>query len=189
MDSHAEQLEADAREQPPDSARAPSPGECSGHHGWTIMLICMGIGLIAACVFIPQADQNGRMFHQVEQLRTDLEHLQQQVAVNDQFIQRAGHDAGLSERLAQRHLKLIRRGTAVLDLNEPRIIDRSPFSLTMIQPPPPMPAHEPVGGRLGTWCRDGRKRLYTIGAGLLLVAMGLVLGASPARAEQADPSA
>ena len=124
------------------------------------------------------------MLYQTEKLKIDLAHLEQQVAINDEFIQRVGRDAALSERLAQRQLKFIRKGSAVLDLNEPRSSDSSPFSLTMIQGPPPMPEYEPVGGRLGAWCRDGRKRLYTIGAGLLLLATGLVLGATPAEREE-----
>lgn len=157
-----------------------APDVSDGHHGWTIMLICLGIGLIAACIIIPQADQNGRMLYQTGQLKTDLEHLQKQVAINEDFIQRAGRDAAISERLAQRQLKFIRRGTAVLDLDELRTVDSSPFSLTMIQGPPAMAEYQSVGGRMGAWCRDGRKRLYTIGAGLLVLAAGLVLGATPA---------
>ena len=68
----------------------------------------------------------------------------------------------------------------MLDLDELRTVDSSPFSLTMIQGPPAMAEYQSVGGRMGAWCRDGRKRLYTIGAGLLVLAAGLVLGATPA---------
>ena len=177
----AEPEEAD---EPADLVAAGETGGSDGHQGWTIMLICLGIGLIAACMIIPQADENRRMLYQTEKLKIDLAHLEQQVAINDEFIQRVGRDPALSERLAQRQLKFIRKGSAVLDLNEPRSTDSSPFSLTMIEGPPPMPEYEPVGGRLGAWCRDGRKRLYTIGAGLLLLATGLVLGATPAGREE-----
>jgi hypothetical protein len=180
-------LDTDAGEEtdePADLVAAGDTATSEGHQGWTIMLICLGIGLIAACMIIPQADENRRMLYQTEKLKTDLAHLEQQVAINDEFIQRVGRDPALSERLAQRQLKFIRKGSAVLDLNEPRSTDSSPFSLTMIEGPPPMPEYEPVGGRLGAWCRDGRKRLYTIGAGLLLLATGLVLGATPAEREE-----
>src|SRR6185436_15396657 len=62
--------------------------EPKAHHGWTIMLISAGIGLIALCLLIPQSDENRLMAYQCQKLKMDLEHLDKQVAVNQEFIDR-----------------------------------------------------------------------------------------------------
>jgi len=150
------------------------------HHGWTIMLISAGIGLIACCVLIPQADENRLLSYECQKLKIDLEHLDKQVEVNQEFIGRLGRDPGLVERLAQRQLKFVREGTRVLDLPEPHLPgEESAFSLVSIRPPPQLPPPQLRSGRMATLCRDPKVRLYTIGTGMMLIACGLVLGATP----------
>lgn len=132
--------------------------------------------MIACCLLIPLADESRRLAWECQKLRIDLEHLTRQVEVNDEFIKRVGSDPALSERLAQRQMKFIRKGASVLELDEHRSEERSPFSLVRVAPPPPLPPCQPVPGRLAELCRDHHKRLYLLGGGLMLVGLGLVLG-------------
>jgi hypothetical protein len=158
--------------------------------GWTLVTLCVGIGLVACCVLIPQADANRRLVYEREKLKVDLESVRKQVATNDEFLRRVGDDPNLAERLAQRQMKIIREGTRVLELKGPgaggaarsaAAQDVSPFHLVAVAPPPPMPPYEPRGGRLARLCYDPHRRLYLMGAGLLLMAVGLVCGFAPKR--------
>ena len=143
------------------------------------MLISAGIGLIALCLLIPQADENRLMAYQCQKLKMDLEHLDKQVAVNQEFISRLGRDPALAERLAQRQMKFIRAGTKVLELDERTMPgEESPFSLVSIAPPPKLAPPQLRSGRMAEWCRDPKVRLYVIGTGMMLIACGLVLGAN-----------
>src|SRR3954466_12659582 len=154
--------------------------EPQAHHGWTIMLISAGIGLIACCLLIPQSDENRLMAYECQKLKMDLEHLDKQVAVNQEFIERLGRDPALMERLAQRQMKFIRAGAKVLELDERTLPgEESPFSLVSIAPPPKLPPPELRSGRMAELCRDPKVRLYVIGTGMMLIACGLVLGATP----------
>ena len=150
---------------------------------WTIPLLCAGIAVIACCVLIPQTDINRRMAWEREKLRTDLVSIRQQIDVNDKFLDRIGDDPNLAERLAQRQLRVIRRGAKVLELddNGRGSEDMSPFHLVSVSPPPPMPPYQPRGGRVAELCYNPRTRLYLLGAGLGLLATGLVLGYVPRR--------
>ena len=160
------------------------------HHGWTIMLISAGIGLIACCLLIPQSDENTLMAYDCQKLKLDLEHLDKQVAVNQEFINRLRRDPALAERLAQRQMKFIRSGTRVLELDERMLPgEESPFSLVSIAPPPRLPPPQLRSGRMAELCRDPKIRLYTIGTGMMLIACGLVLGATPTKAVEMNQSA
>jgi hypothetical protein len=169
---------------------APNSAPVKAHHGWTIMLISAGIGLIACCVLIPQADENRLMSYEVQKLKIDLEHLDKQVEVNQEFISRLGRDPGLVERLAQRQMKFIREGTRVLELNEPHLPgEESAFSLVSIRPPPQLPPPQLRRGRLAAMARQPKVRLYTIGTGMMLIACGLVLGATPKSEPETEAAA
>jgi hypothetical protein len=155
------------------------PPRPQGHHGWTLMLISAGIGLIACCFLIPQADENRRLAYEGLRLKADLEHLEQQAAVNDEFIRRVGSDPALSERLAQRQMRFVRKGSGVLDLDESSgMAGKSPFSLVAIPPPAAVPTFRRPESRLANLCRNPKSRLYLLGTGLMLLATGLVLGSN-----------
>ena len=159
--------------------------------GWTVAILCAGICIIACCVIIPQADANRRLVYERERLKVDLESIRKQVATNDEFLRRVADDPNLAERLAQRQMKIIREGTRVLELKKDGGgkgvagggalpgSDVSPFHLVAVAPPPPMPPYRPNGGRLAGLCYDPHKRVYLMGAGLFLMAAGLVCGFAP----------
>src|SRR5437763_492680 len=109
--------------------------------GWTIPVLCVGVALIACCVLIPQADANRRLAYERAMLQADLESIEKQVAVNDQFLKKVADDPELAERLAQRQMKIIRAGTHVLDLKDDTKM--SPFQLVTVAPPPPLPPYQP----------------------------------------------
>ena len=151
--------------------------------GWTMALVMSGIAIIAACVLIPQGDETRKLMYEREKLRADLEQVQKQVATNDEFLKKVQSDPTLAQRLAQRQMKLIPAGTKVLDLEDasPTKDDKSPFLIVSVPPPAPMAPYQPRGGWFSQMCRNGRSQLYMIGGGLMLVATGLVLGASGQR--------
>src|SRR5438552_229567 len=157
-----------------------APTDDGGHHGWTLILICAGIGLLACCLLIPQTDENRRLVYETQKLQGELDYLQKQVEVNGEFIKRVGDDPILAERLAQRQMKFIRQGASVLQLEAHEgLSQRTPFSLVSLAPPAPPPLYHLPGGRLAELCRDTKSRLYLIGLGLMLTAAGLVLGSTP----------
>jgi hypothetical protein len=142
---------------------------------WTIPMLCAGIGLIACCIIIPQADSNRRLAYEKQMLQADLESVQRQVTVNGEFLNRVVDDPALSERLAQRQLKRVRKGQRVLQLKEDQP-EMSPFQITNIAPPAAPPPYKPVGGIIAGLCYDARTRLYLMGVALTMIAGGLVLG-------------
>ena len=145
--------------------------------GWCIASLCAGLALIAACVIIPQADINRRLAYERQRLEQDREQIQQQVAVNAEFLRRVQDDPQLAERLAQRQMKVIRKGTAILDLKEdPTRAEMSPFLLVNVPPPAPLPDYKPIPGVLSSLCLNPKRELYVLGAAIMLVATGLVLG-------------
>src|SRR5437868_6945773 len=83
---------------------------------WTIPLMCAGVALIACCLLIPTADENRRLAYEGVKLAADLEQLERQVSTNEEFLKRVADDATLGERLAQRQMKMVREGTAVLEI-------------------------------------------------------------------------
>jgi len=143
---------------------------------WTIPMLCAGIGLIACCIIIPQADSNRRLAYEKQMLQADLESVERQVTVNAEFLNRVVDDPALSERLAQRQLKRVRKGQRVLQLKEEQP-EMSPFQITNVAPPPAPPPYTPVGGIVAGLCYDARTRLYLMGVALTMIAGGLVLGA------------
>jgi hypothetical protein len=146
---------------------------------WAIPLLCAGLCLLAVCVLIPQSEMNRKLVAERDKLKADLAYVQQQLAVNDQFLQNVGVDPGLAERLAQRQMKEIRQGASVLELKgQPQGSQMSPFLLVSVGTPPAATAYRPPSGIAGTICESARSRLYLSGLGLFMVAGGLVLGAS-----------
>lgn len=167
------------RSTPPDLD--PDPPTRGG--GWTLPLLCGGIALVACCVLIPQADANRRLAYERQMLQSDLETVERQIAVNAEFLRKVANDPTLAERLADRQMKVIPEGTRVLELkHDPDAgAGMSPFQLVTVPPPPPLPPYKPVGGTIANLCYDPHSRLYLIGAALVMIAVGLVLGYAPVK--------
>ncbi len=147
---------------------------------WTIPLMCAGIALIACCLLIPAADENHQLTYEGASLRADLEQIQKQVETNQEFLTRMRMDPALAKRLAQRQMKMVREGTNVLELKgHPLRASPSPFLLVTLPPPAPLAPYRPVGGHFAAMCRDPRLQLYMLGAGMMMIATGLVC--SPGR--------
>jgi hypothetical protein len=147
---------------------------------WTIPVLCAGVALIACCVLIPQADANRRLAYEREQLQRDMKTIDQQVDVNAEFLKKVADDPELAQRLAERQMKVIPQGVRVLELtHEPQ--GMSPFQLVNVAPPPPLPPYRSTGGTLARLCYGPHSRLYLIGISLGMIALGLVLGATPPR--------
>jgi hypothetical protein len=152
--------------------------------GWTIAILCMGLGIIAACLVIPQADANRRLAYEREKLRLDLTQVQKQIAVNKAFLWEMESDPQLTERLAQREMRAVQQGEAVVDTagsgsapSASADAERmSPFSIINVPPPAALAPYQPVGGYFARLCRSPQSHVYLLGAGMILVAGGLVLG-------------
>jgi len=143
---------------------------------WTIPTLCAGLAIVACSLIIPQTDANRRLAWEREGLERDLKSIQKQVDVNGQFLERVADDANLAERLAQRQMKVYRAGTAVLELKRQGNDEMSPFLLTAVVPPDPLPAYAPKSGMLAELFLHPKHTLYLSGLGLLLIAVGLVMG-------------
>ncbi len=147
--------------------------------GWTIPLLCIGIATIACCVLIPAADENRRLYAETVHLQADLDQIKHQIAVNDQFLKSVADDPTLLERLAERQMKMVRSGESVLALKgEASHPEMSPFLLTNLPPPAMAMTVQPGNGPLDKLSSQPRLRLFTMGAALLMMAAGLVLGVS-----------
>jgi hypothetical protein len=161
------------------NAPNPSPERSSAY---TIPLLCAGVAIIACCLLIPASDQNRRLTYEREGLKRDLDQIKKQIAVNDEFLNRVASDSNLLERLAQRQMNLVREGTSVLELNHRGEKEEiSPFMLVTLPPPEPLQPYHSIGGVFAELCREPRSRLMLLGAGMLLAACGLVMGASDPR--------
>lgn len=155
--------------------------------GWTLPMLFAGIGIIACCLLIPAADDIRRTVYEREKLRADLAQLQSQIEINQEFLNRIINDPALAERLAQRQMRMVRQGTAVLELkNDVGLVGMSPYEIVAIPPPAPMPPYKPVAGKFADLCRNPRSQLFLMGIGLMLAAAGLVLGGSAGKPVQQD---
>jgi hypothetical protein len=181
-------IDEDSDKTNPDIVRveeeeAAPPGKKSDGGGWTVAILCMGLGLIAACIVIPQADANRRLVYEREQLKLDLQQVQKQIGLNKEFLLKMESDPQLTERLAQREMRTVKRGEAVVTVNSDNnsgssAEKMSPFGIVNVPPPPKLAPYQPVGGMLAQLCRDPGSHMYVLGGGMLLVAIGLTLGGS-----------
>jgi hypothetical protein len=144
---------------------------------FTLPLLCAGIGLISCALLIGQVENNRRLAWQRAKLQTDLESFQKQIDTNQDFLNRLSSDSNLAERLAQRQMKLVREGSAILELNGPGE-DTSPFRLVTVAPPPAVKPYEPDHSLLTKLFSDTHLRLYAYGLGAFMIAVSLITGAS-----------
>ncbi len=147
---------------------------------WTIPVLCLALGLIAVCVIVPQAEANKKLAVDREQLTRDLAYVEQQVSVNQAFIDCFNTDPDLTERLAQREMKRVRAGTEIISFTpqKPRRV-QNPTDMLRVPRPDPVPPYVPPAGMLGTICTDDRKQLYAVALGLFVVAATLIVGSGP----------
>lgn len=149
--------------------------------GWTLGALTLGLAVVAVCLLVPQIEENRGLRAELTELQAQQARLDEQVRVNDVFLEKVVSDPTLITRLAQRQLRLTPEGTDTLDLpglggGAGGYDARSPFQLVSVPPPdirPPLPA--PLGGALMDWARDGRTRLYVLAGAFFLVALGLIL--------------
>ena len=148
---------------------------------WALPLLALGLGLIACCLVIPASDDNRRLMFERERLRAELDGLQRQVALNDEFLGRVTHDTELAGRLASRQARVEEPGVEVL---APAPLGggvgnfaMSPFALVAAEPTrgPTAPV-APAGGRLAQFTRQPRSRLIVLGIGLFCCMIGLLGG-------------
>ena len=172
----AENLPEEVEIEEEDEAYSPSVATESG--AWTISVLCMGLGLIAACLIIPQADANRRLVYEREQLRLELAQVQKQTAVNQEFLAKMESDPQLTERLAQREMRAVEQGEAIINVQNTSAPagNMSPFTLVNVPPPAALTPYEPVGGVFAQLCRNPQSHIYILGMGMFFVAGGLVLG-------------
>jgi hypothetical protein len=167
-------------------SRTDSPSRWSG--AWSLLLLVGGLAMIAACVLAPQADANRRLLYEREKLQLDLTQIQQQVAMNRQFLAKIETDPQLEERLALRQMRVVRQGERVLDIKTDDAdadqtpeagtdaAQMSPFSIVHVPAPDPLPAYPPWGGWPFSFFLQPHSQLCILGAALWLIAAGLVLG-------------
>jgi hypothetical protein len=135
-------------------------------------------------MIVPAADENRRLVWEREKLAADLAHIEKQITLNDEFLARLASDPGLSERLAQRQMNMVREGTSVLELpGRAASPEMSPFELVNLPPPPAMPEYKPIGGKVSQLFHHPKARLYLLGAGMLAMVLGVILGSQKAPSE------
>jgi hypothetical protein len=157
---------------------------------WTISMLCMGLGLIAACLIIPQADANRRLVYERQQLRMELAQVQKQTSVNQEFLSKMESDPQLTERLAQREMHAVEQGEAIVNVKSDGASSAgsmSPFTLVNVPPPAALVPYKPVGGILAGLCLNPRSHIYILGMGMFCVAGGLVLGGPAKMKGPVDP--
>ena len=145
---------------------------------WSIPLLCVGLAVIAWTVIVPATNANRKLVLEREKLHRDLDAVDKQIAVNEEFLKRVGGDPELAERLAQRQMKFVREGAAVLDLPQQTMARdaMSPFLLTAMPKAAPLATLAQQPGVLGKLASNEKLQLYTIGAGLFLLAVSLIMG-------------
>lgn len=153
--------------------------ESAGSTGawWTIPLTFVGIAIVACAMLIPAADENRRDNYELAKIERDVDYFDRQSAVNQDFLKRVNTDATLAERLAMRQLHQTRQGVKLAPINgKPDRFGASPYAMTRLDPPPPLPPYQPVPGRLSEWFLGGKNPQQMAGLGLVVAGAGVMLG-------------
>lgn len=154
---------------------------------WTLPMMCLGLGIIACALIVPAVDENRRELHQLARLERDVSYFQMQSDVNKQFLEHVSTDPALAERLAQRQLRMTRPDSRIVQIpqagNHP--FGMSPYALVTLDPPPPIPDYQPLGGMLSRYFLDSKNQVYLTGIGILMTAAGVILGGGQSKPDQA----
>ena len=172
-----------------DADVAPDP-EASAESAWALPLLALGLGLVACGVVIPEADANRAIADEKARLAAEVESLERQVELNEEFLGRVHADAELAQRLVQRQTRPGPDDTVrVLTPTPPgrggTSFEMSPFALLKAETVVAAPPSPPVGGRLADWCRHPRLRLIVLGLGMLACLLALLSGSSERRTVEA----
>jgi hypothetical protein len=126
------------------------------------------------------------LVYEREQLKLELTQVQKQIGLNKEFLVNMESDPQLTERLAQREMHAVKQGEAVVDMGSGNESGKqvssaekmSPFGIVNVAPPAALQPYTPVGGTFAEFCRNPGSHMYVLGAGMMMVAVGLTLGGS-----------
>ncbi|GIW76315.1 MAG: hypothetical protein KatS3mg104_1378 [Phycisphaerae bacterium] len=153
---------------------------------WTLPMMCLGLTIIACALIVPAVDENRRELHQLTRLERDVNYFQMQSEVNKQFLEHVSTDPALAERLAMRQLRMTRPDSRIVQIPQTgNPFAMSPYALVTLDPPPPVPDYQPLGGVLSRYFLDPQTQIYLTGIGILLTAAGVILGGGQTRPDQA----
>lgn len=153
---------------------------------WTLPMMCLGLTIIACALIVPAVDENRRELHQLTRLERDVRYFQMQSEVNKQFLEHVSTDPALAERLAMRQLRMTRPDSRIVPIPQTgNPFAMSPYALVTLDPPPPVPDYQPLGGVLSRYFLDPQTQIYLTGIGILLTAAGVILGGGQTRPDQA----
>lgn len=161
------------------SPRQASIDEPAGRTGawWTIPLTFVGIAIVACSILIPASDENRRANYELAKIERDVDYFERQSAVNKDFIERVNTDATLAERLALRQLHQTRQGVKIAPMSgKPDAFGASPFAMTRLDPPVPLPPYEPVQTVLSEWFTGEKQAQQMAALGLIVAGAGVMLG-------------
>jgi hypothetical protein len=162
-----------------NSATPSVPTEPAGPTGawWTIPLTFVGIAIVACSILIPASDENRRANYELAKIEQDVDYFERQSAVNKDFIERVNTDATLAERLALRQLHQTRQGVKIAPMSgKPDAFGASPFAMTRLEPPQPLPAYQPVDDVLTDWFLGEERSQQMAAIGLVVAGAGVMLG-------------
>ena len=75
-------------------------------------------------------------------------------------------------------MRLVREGSAALELTGQTNEIRSPFTLVRVPPPPEVQPYQPASDPLTRMLGTPHRQVWAFGAGAMLIAISLILGAS-----------
>ncbi len=149
---------------------------------WSWPLLFVGIALVAACVLVPAREENRQLALDMKNVQGELDAVNRQVEVNAEFLRRVATDPDLAERLSMKQIQQPMPGRKVLDPDLPRVdreFDASPFTITQLPATQPLVAAPPAAPLM--LLADPRSRIITLCVGIFIIAVGVVIGASPVR--------
>jgi hypothetical protein len=140
------------------------------------LIVVAGLLILAAAILAPAEARNRALEQEHTRLQAEIDHVEEQIEINRDFLTRLPTDPQLLERLRLRQGHPAPPGTSELEL-DPKTDHaiQSPLAITRLAPPDPdaLPQVRPLHPLL-LWTLDPKTRWIGICAGLLLVAIGLI---------------